>query len=129
MRKNAKQYLLWVLVAALFSWGIYAAVQYQSSPGELDGFASCLKEKGAIFYGAFWCPHCQNQKKMFGKSADMLAYVECSTPDGRGQYPVCVEKEIKGYPTWVFADGSRLSGEVELETLAEKTGCELPAKQ
>ena len=42
-----------------------------NTPGKLDGFAQCLKDKGAIFYGAFWCPHCQNQKKMFGRSASV----------------------------------------------------------
>ncbi len=26
-------------------------------PGALDTFATCLEDKGAIFYGAFWCPH------------------------------------------------------------------------
>ncbi|HEY4504811.1 MAG TPA: hypothetical protein VJI73_03495, partial [Candidatus Paceibacterota bacterium] len=42
--------------------------QATSGPGELDAFANCLKDRGAIFYGAFWCPHCANQKKLFGKS-------------------------------------------------------------
>jgi hypothetical protein len=25
----------------------------------LDDFAKCIKDSGAMFYGAFWCPHCQ----------------------------------------------------------------------
>lgn len=99
---------------------------FKGQPDKLDSFAQCLKDKGAIFYGAFWCPHCQNQKKMFGRSERLLSYVECSTPDGRGQLPVCTEKNIEGYPTWEFADGSRESGEVSLKRLAEKTGCVLP---
>lgn len=105
---------------------IYFIVTAERMPGELDVFAQCLAEKEAIFYGAFWCPHCQNQKKMFGKSADLLPYVECSTPNGRGQQQVCIDEEITGYPTWEFVDGSRLSGEISLTTLSEKTGCELP---
>ena len=120
----------WIGVGAvivLVTVGIYSAASYDSSPGELDGFAQCLKDKRAIFYGAFWCPHCQNQKAMFGKSAKFLPYVECSTPNGQGQLSICTEKEVKGYPTWAFADGSRLSGETELKELAEKTGCMLPA--
>ncbi len=76
-------------------------------------------------YGAFWCPHCQNQKKMFGSAADLLPYVECSTPDGKGQLTICKEKNIEGYPTWEFSDGTRLSGEVPLQTLAAKSGCEI----
>ena len=107
-----------VIVASLFV--------FKQEPGKLDGFAQCLKDKGAVFYGAFWCPHCQNQKKMFGSSERLLSYVECSTPSGQGQTQVCIDKKITGYPTWEFADGSRESGEVQLSKLAEKTGCELP---
>ena len=99
---------------------------YHNLPGELDSFAQCLEEKGTTFYGAFWCPHCQNQKAMFGRSARLLPYVECSTPDGRGQLPVCTEKGVESYPTWVFADGTRENGEVPLSRLAEKSGCILP---
>ncbi|KKU51184.1 MAG: hypothetical protein UX74_C0031G0007 [Parcubacteria group bacterium GW2011_GWA2_47_10b] len=108
--------------AAVFSF--FASAPRE--PGKLDAFAQCLNDKGAIFYGAYWCPHCQNQKKMFDTSAKLLDYVECSTPDGRGQLSICKDKEIKGYPTWIFADGSRESGEIALSHLAEKTGCELP---
>ena len=96
------------------------------TPSKFDSFAQCLKDNGAVFYGAFWCPHCQNQKALFGKSEKLLPYVECSTVDGKGQLSVCKEKKVEGYPTWIFADGSRLTGEVTLETLAEKTACTLP---
>jgi hypothetical protein len=118
--------VLWVggsvALIAILLWGFTAS----RGPGPPDTFAQCLADKGAIFYGAFWCSHCQNQKAMFGKSARLLPYVECSTPDGRGQLPLCTEKKIEGYPTWVFPDGSRESGEVSLARLAEKTGCTLP---
>ncbi len=112
------------VVALFFVWRSEA-----NKPDKLDAFATCLKDRGAIFYGAFWCPHCQNQKAMFGRSQKLLNYVECSTPNGQAQLPFCTKKGIEGYPTWEFKDGSRLSGEVALETLAEKTGCELPATQ
>ena len=118
--------ILIITIAVIGGLGYYINRQ-NSKPGELDGFAQCIKDKGALFYGTFWCPHCQNQKKAFGRSAKLLPYVECSTPDGKGQLTVCTEKGIKSYPTWVFADGSTLNGEVPLETLAEKTACELPA--
>ena len=68
--------------------------------GNVDEFAQCLADAGAVFYGAFWCPHCQDQKKLFNES-DKLPYVECSLPNGEGQTPVCIEEGIKGYPTWV----------------------------
>lgn len=100
-----------------------------NGPGKYDEFATCLKDKGAIFYGAFWCPHCQAEKKLFGSSAKLLPYVECSTADANGQTQICIDKGIKSYPTWIFADGSQLTGEIPLEQLAEKTSCVLPGSE
>ena len=40
--------------------------------------AEYLTEEGALFYGASWCPHCQEQKRLFGASASRLPYIECS---------------------------------------------------
>jgi len=91
-----------------------------------DTLATCIKDKGAVFYGTFWCPHCQNQKKLFGASESLLPYVECSTQDGKGQTQICIDKNIQGYPTWTFADGTSLGGEQTLQTLASKTSCALP---
>lgn len=93
---------------------------------DLNEFASCLKDKGAVFYGAFWCSHCQDQKAAFGTAAGLLPYVECSTQDSKGQTAICVEKGVKNYPTWIFGDGSREVGEMGLDLLAERTGCVLP---
>lgn len=118
--------IFWLIVAALVVAGFGGSLYVKNKPSELNGFAQCLKDNGALFYGAFWCPHCQNQKKMFGNAAKYLPYVECSTADGKSQLQLCKDKGVEGYPTWEFADGSRLSGEVPLATLAEKTGCVLP---
>ena len=93
--------------------------------GEYDTFATCLAEKGAKFYGAFWCPNCAAQKELFAASAKKLPYVECSPPNRRGQYAVCRDAGIERYPTWEFPDGSRQEGVLSLETLSEKTGCAL----
>jgi len=94
-------------------------------PGQYDTFAQCLKEKKAVFYGAFWCVHCQAQKKLFGSSVKFLDYVECSLANGQGQTQICIDKKIEGYPTWEFTDGSRLTGEIPLQQLADKTSCPL----
>lgn len=114
-----------VIAAVVVVGGIVLLLRIDNQPGKLDAFAQCLKDKGAVFYGAFWCPHCQKQKVLFGSSEKLLPYVECSTADGKSQLPVCTDKKIEGYPTWEFADGSREHGEVSLETLSQKTGCVL----
>ncbi|MBI2024207.1 hypothetical protein HYT00_02380 [Candidatus Giovannonibacteria bacterium] len=117
---------IWIIGIALIIIFIAGGLWYQSQPSQLDGFAKCLGEKGAKFYGAFWCPHCANQKKIFGRAAKYLPYTECSSPDKQSQLQICNDAKVQGYPTWDFADGSRLSGEVPLKTLSEKTGCQLP---
>lgn len=93
-----------------------------SKPGEHDELAQCINDSGAKFYGAFWCPHCQATKALFGRSAKLLPYVECSDTNQK-QLPICDAQNIEGYPTWIFADGSRLNGERSLQELAEKTNC------
>ena len=125
MSNKATMILVWSVIVLIVAGTIFLLVKENAKPGALDGFATCLRNKGAVFYGAFWCPHCQKQKAMFGKSQKLLSYVECSTPDGKRQLPICQEKNITGYPTWEFTDGSRETGEVPLKTLSEKTGCEL----
>ncbi len=112
------------LIILILLLGVFA-FKSATAPGEHDEFAKCLTEKGAIFYGAFWCPHCAEQKKLFGKSIQYVNYIECSTPDGGAQTPNCIGAKITGYPTWEFKDGSRLSGLISLENLGEKTGCSL----
>lgn len=128
MQKKSKNLVMWsvIIVFVIIVAGSFFIPKKTQAPGQLDSFAQCLKDKGAIFYGAYWCSHCNNQKEKFGDSKKLLPYVECSTPDGKGQLKVCEDAKIDGYPTWVFADGSRQSGEIPLEVLGQKTGCQLP---
>jgi hypothetical protein len=111
-----------VLIIAYFLW------QNNNKPGQYDEFAKCLAASGTKMYGAWWCPHCNNQKEQFGKSwklfADAGGYIECSTSD-RQQTEICRQAGIKGYPTWRFQDGSELSGEVDFYTISKKANCGL----
>ncbi len=84
--------------------------------------AQCLKDKGVVFYGAFWCPHCKTQKEDFGDAASALPYVECSNLD-KSQTPICAAKKIMSYPTWRFPDGTELTGDQKLVDLAKKANC------
>lgn len=134
---NKNNIKIFVSVIVLLVLGTIGAVLLQSNsapagPGKYDTFAQCITDSGATFYGAFWCPHCQAQKKAFGSSAHLLPYVECSTPDAGGQLQVCIDKKITSYPTWILKDGTQIPDDssdgagVKLETLAAKTGCTLP---
>ena len=115
--------LILVLIIAGLIYNKVTAVD-----GEFDEFARCINNSGTKFYGTFWCEHCKNQKEEFGKSAKYLPYIECSIPNGQGTNLVCLNANIEGYPTWEFPDGTRESGELSLEFLAERTSCSLPGQ-
>lgn len=115
-----------LLIFAVVIIGIFSLNPKTETPGKFDDLAKCLTEKKVKMWGAYWCPHCKNQKKEFGNSWEFITYTECSLPGGSGQTSECKEAGIKGYPTWEFEDGERMEGEVPLETLAEKSGCEFP---
>lgn len=123
---KAKFFIIFVVVVVLLVGGLGIFMNRSNSgPSKLDVFAQCITNSGAEFYGAFWCPHCQDQKKEFGSTSKYLPYVECSNPDN-SQTQVCIDKKIESYPTWIFKDGSMLNGKLDLATLAEKTQCVLP---
>ena len=118
---------LWLGVAvAVVAWAIYYFAFYRKPVSTLDSFAQCLTKKDVKMYGAWWCPHCAEQKEFFGYSFQYVNYVECSPPGQRTQNDACKAAGIKSYPTWQFAEGTRVQGELHLQALAEKTGCPLP---
>jgi glutaredoxin len=87
----------------------------QPSTNRQKALARHLKQKGAVVYGAWWCPHCNHQKELFGLEAiEHLPYVECDKDDaGRKQ---CQKAQVKGYPTWDL-NGERRLGVLSLEEL------------
>jgi uncharacterized membrane protein len=94
----------------------------------MRGLAEHLTNTGAKFYGAYWCPACQDQKKYFGAAARRLPYIECS-PDGRNrpQGAVCDEAGVNGYPTW-FINGKKVDKSVLIpRELAELSGFAAPS--
>ena len=81
-----------------------------------------LAQRGAKMYGAYWCPHCIEQKEVFGASAKRLPYVECSTGgQGSAQASACQAASIRQYPTWIIG-GQRFQEVLTLSRLAELTG-------
>lgn len=126
MKKSTKV-ILGIILLVVFILIVYSSVK-GSDGGKYNAFAQCLTDGGVKMYGAYWCPHCQNQKKMFGSSWDNINYIECSLPNRAGQTDVCIAAEIQSYPTWEFADGSRAQGELTFEDLSLRSGCALPAE-
>jgi len=114
---------------ALISILAFALTACGTRDTKYDTFAQCLDQAGAKFYGAFWCPHCKEQKELFGDSEDLLPYVECAEGGKNAQPELCAEEGIKGFPTWKFKDGTVVSGSQSLEKLSEYTTCPLPGEE
>lgn len=125
MAKKSTALYLYGAAALIILILIIAIVQQKSDPSPYDSFAQCLTDKGVKMYGAWWCPHCVNQKKMFDGAFDKISYTECSAPGSRVMNQTCKNAGIEGFPTWEFSDGSRLAGEQSLKELSERTSCEL----
>lgn len=122
MSMKKANWILLVAIVLVIAGLVTLLVVQGKKPGKYDGLTQCIKDSGAKFYGAFWCPHCQATKALFGRSAKLLPYIECSDANQK-QLPICDDAGIKGYPTWTFADETRLTGERTLQELAEKTSC------
>ena len=126
MKKSTKVY---VFVGAIFllAGGIYLFKGENSvEPGKYDDFAKCLSEKGVKMYGAYWCSHCLNQKKMFGSSWKYVNYIECDPRGDDSDPEACKAAGVNGFPTWIFQDGTKNEGEISLRELSLKTDCVLP---
>jgi len=119
-------------------WAIYAGVIVAAAAlayylgnrtqHKYDGFARCLTDRGVKMYGAWWCPHCQEQKEEFKASFEYVPYTECGVKgDIKGKNPVCTEAGITHFPTWQFPPtGERVERVFSLEELSDRTGCPLP---
>ncbi len=84
-------------------------------------FVQYLNQTGVKMYGAYWCPHCKNQKDLFGAAASQLNYIECD-PRGHNPQPgLCRQANIQGYPTWEI-NGKLYPGTRTLQELAELSG-------
>ncbi len=85
----------------------------------IRGLVEHLAKTDAKFYGASWCPHCAEQKELFGPSSARVPYIECSPGGPRApQAPACNDAGIKSYPTWII-NGQRYSGIQSLDSLAQ----------
>jgi hypothetical protein len=94
--------------------GLALGAQRVHGAGLVD-FARCIRRAGATYYTAAWCPHCARQNQMFGGALRYLRIVDCTGG--------C--DAVKSFPTWRFADGTRISGVASFEDLSDRTGCRL----
>ena len=93
-----------------------------SSSSQKIKFAKFLNDNNIKMYSAYWCPHCHDQKQLFGKeAANELTIIECAKDGENNQYKLCKEKEIEGFPSWEI-NNQIYSGVKELNDLAIISG-------
>jgi len=98
--------------------GMPPAVIAISSPEKIK-LAEHLTKEGVVMYNAYWCPHCHDQKEMFGKeAAEKLNLIECAADGFNNKRDLCKAKGITGFPSWEI-NGSIDSGIKSLKELAE----------
>ncbi|ABW27932.1 vitamin K epoxide reductase family protein [Acaryochloris marina] len=117
---------------------VFFTITDSSGEAELE-LAKHLKQTDAKMFGAFWCPHCADQKKLFGVQAiSEMPYVECAPEGPSPQVDLCTEELGKaseklrpiigrdaGFPTWKIGD-NYYSGQQSLIDLAEYSGYQGP---
>jgi uncharacterized membrane protein len=102
--------------------GIGWKIKSKSGAAEIE-LAKHLTQTGAKMYSAYWCPHCYEQKQLFGKQAwAEVTNIECAADAKKNPQPeACAQAGIKGFPTWVI-DGKLDPGVKKLAQLGELTG-------
>lgn len=121
---NAKNILLYGGILILLAGAYYGGWHHKNH--KFDTFAQCLARKQAKMYGLYWCPHCIEQKEMFGQAFHYVPYVECAIKDSSEVAAQCKVAGVKLFPSWQFGMDPPKEGVLSMETLSEKTGCSLP---
>jgi len=98
-RQQEAQPNLWIRKLAIFAVlvavvaGAYLLLRHKQT-SRLNTFAQCLTAKGAKMYGAYWCPHCETQKEMFGSSFQYAPYVECGVKGSHTPAQACTDANV-----------------------------------
>lgn len=109
---------IFIVFATGVGFAVFGIGTKPQKANALDEFAQCLTQKGFTMYGAYWCPHCQNEKAAFGDAFKNVNYVECTKEPNR-----CLAAKVTSYPTWAGPGEMRLEGEQGIEGLSKASGC------
>jgi uncharacterized membrane protein/glutaredoxin len=124
--KTAAAPVVLILLLHLSYTGVIAGFSTPQDP-IAKALADHLNQTGAKFYGASWCPHCKDQKRIFGSAAVRLPYIECSPLGGQSSptAKVCLDAGVRSYPTW-FINGEKIEEVLSIPRLAQKSGFKPP---
>ncbi|MBM3284184.1 hypothetical protein FJY90_08180 [Candidatus Gottesmanbacteria bacterium] len=90
----------------------------QSGASE-DSLARCLRDRNFVMYGLTECGSCNLQRGYFGRSFNLIRYIDCDK-----EQQLCELKNIRSYPIWEDEKGNIYKGAIPLEMLAQLSGCQ-----
>lgn len=98
-----------------------------TTSGEAEiALARHLQQAGVKMYFAYWCPHCYEQKQLFGKEAvSELKAIECAADGKNAQPQACKDAGVQAFPSWEIK-GKLSSGIKTLDELANLTDYQGP---
>lgn len=82
-----------------------------------DALAQCLSTRGAMVFGAAWCPACRHQDELFGSAASFLQHVDCDENP-----TACADAGVRSIPAWEIG-GQLMTGVQSLDRLADLADC------
>jgi len=115
--------LVWGAIALLVI-GAYLLGRYRREH-RYDALAQCMAGRQMKMYGAYWCPHCADQKEILGSSSRFV-YEECGVPGSHEEQKKCADLGVKLFPTWRLPDGTLKPGVLSAQDLSKASGCSLP---
>lgn len=117
-----------IIVIVLFFYGIARTITNltgysvsEHSKEEIELFAKCLTDGGAVLYMSGECRYCEAQKEIFGEGIKYIKIINCVE-----ELEMCAKKEILfvSVPTWEI-DGKLFYGKFSLDKLAQMSGCRI----
>ncbi|MFO0885970.1 MAG: hypothetical protein U0894_17605 [Pirellulales bacterium] len=98
-----------------------SAMPEGESGQDLVAFAKALAASGAKLYGADWNADTTTQRNTFEDGWRFLPFVEVTNADHTAN-SVATTNNITTYPTWVFANSTRLTGPQTLSAISAASG-------
>lgn len=107
----------WITLAIIFAVIALAILVLNKSPnGSTEEIAKCIGENSEL-YIQLGCHACEFQENMFGEDYQYLTVIDCFFDQ-----QLCIDKDIKGTPTWIINEEFYL-GARSIEELKNLTGC------
>ena len=109
-----KSLITWIVILAVIVLAIL--ILTKSANGSTKELAQCIGENSEL-YTQLGCHACTTQEDMFGENYQYITAIDCFFDQQE-----CINKEIRGTPTWVI-NGEEYLGTQSIDKLKELTGC------